>query len=62
MSNNTNVYHFPNNELQALAYLYLKNQDLSDKSPTEIYDIFINAYIELTNAKKTKKSEKYQHN
>ena len=47
MNNNINVNHFPENELQALAYLYLKNQDLSGKSPTEIYDIFINAYIDI---------------
>ncbi len=59
MNNNINVNHFPENELQALAYLYLKNQDLSGKSPTEIYDIFINAYIELCHAKKAKK---YQYN
>ena len=41
MPNNTS---FPGNSTEALAYLYVKNQDLSGKSPKELYAMFQNAY------------------
>lgn len=39
---------FPDSDLQALAMLYTKNQDLKGKSVKEIAEIYYNAYYELT--------------
>lgn len=38
---------FPRNNIEALAMLYVQNQNLSDKSPTEINTIYKNAYNEI---------------
>lgn len=38
---------FPKNEQEAIAYLYVQNQDLSGKTPTEIYDMYHAALNEL---------------
>lgn len=50
MSNNnsSNLYSFPNSDLQALAMLYTENQDLKGKTIKEIAEIYYNAYYELT--------------
>lgn len=50
MSNNNSVklVSFPDSDLQALAMLYTKNQDLKDKSVKEVAEIYYNAYYELT--------------
>lgn len=39
---------FPDSELEALAYLYVKSQDLSGKSPSEIHTMYREAYYEIT--------------
>ena len=38
---------FPDSDLQALAMLYTKNQDLKGKSVKEIAKIYYDAYYEL---------------
>lgn len=43
---------FPKNEYEAIAYLYIQNQDLSDKTPTEIYDMYHAALSELEKNRK----------
>lgn len=49
MSNESvNLHTFPNSDLQALAMLYTKNQELKGKSVKEIAEIYYNAYYELT--------------
>lgn len=35
---------FPNSEIEALALLYVQNQDLSGLTPEEIYDKYRDAY------------------
>ena len=47
-SETVNLHTFPNSDLQALAMLYTKNQDLKGKSVKEIAEIYYNAYYELT--------------
>lgn len=47
MNNNINLDAFPSNRTQALAYLYTQNQDLKDKTPTEIAKIYVSAYNEI---------------
>lgn len=43
--NNFNV--FPKTDMQALAFLYVQNQDLSGKSPAEVYETYLSAYYEI---------------
>jgi len=38
---------FPKNRLEALALLYVQNQDLKGKSPSEIQTMYFEAYYEL---------------
>lgn len=45
---------FPKNKHEALAFLYLKNQDLSGKTPEQIFDIFENVLKSLIAYSKTK--------
>lgn len=42
-----NFKTFPSNRVEALAILYLQNQDLSGKSPREIQEMFLNACEEM---------------
>lgn len=44
---------FPKNEYEAIAYLYVQNQDLSDKTPAEIYDMYRAALSELEKNRKS---------
>lgn len=62
MNNNSLILReFPSDEIEALAFLYLKNQDLSSISPTEIYNIYKNAYDEISEVKKAKRQEKFNN-
>lgn len=38
---------FPANKREALAMLYLQNQDLTGKSPAEIVDMFEDTYEQI---------------
>ena len=44
---NIHLSSFPDSDLQALAMLYTKNQDLKGKSIKEIAEIYYNAFYEL---------------
>lgn len=41
---------FPCSSYQALAFLYTQNQDLKGKTPTEITNIYLDAYEEAKTA------------
>lgn len=41
---------FPNNRFEALAMLYLENQDLSDLSPSELFAKYNEVYAEIKEA------------
>lgn len=43
---------FPNSEIEALALLYVQNQDLSGLTPEEIYDKYRDAYERMYKYKK----------
>ncbi|MEK5107042.1 hypothetical protein MHI57_09720 [Cytobacillus sp. FSL K6-0129] len=40
MSNDVNLSTFPSNRTEALTMLYLQNQNLSDKTPREIVELY----------------------
>lgn len=44
MSDKVTLSTFPASELQALALLYVQNQNLSGLTPEEIYDKYRDAY------------------
>lgn len=44
MDSKVELHTFPENEIQALALLYLQNRDLSDLSPEELYDEYKDTY------------------
>ena len=48
MSNDSQFRAFPKSETEALAYLYIKQQDLSQKTPSEIAKLYRSAYEEIT--------------
>lgn len=45
-----NFKTFPSSRTEALAMLYLQNQDLSGKSPKEIQEMFVSACKEMREA------------
>ena len=44
MSDKTDLYTFPSSEFEALALLYIQNQDLSGLTPEKVYDKYHEAY------------------
>ena len=58
--NEVTLKAFPSNELEALAMLYVQQQDLSDVTPEELLDKYQDAYNKLKAHRKAKK-ETYQH-
>ena len=47
MSDDCRLFTFPSSEYEALAMLYVKNQDLKGKSVKDIAEIYYNAYYEF---------------
>lgn len=42
---------FPSNEIEALAMLYVKNQDLTDVTPEDLLNMYDNAYETMAAAR-----------
>ena len=51
---------FPDNEIEALAMLWLQNQDLSSATPEELLDKYQDAYDKIKEHKKQKRTTKRQ--
>ena len=51
MSGNTMFNIFPSSAEEAVAMLYVQNQDLTGKTPSEIYTMFQEAYYEVRREK-----------
>lgn len=47
MADEVRLSSFPSSETEALAYLYLKNQDLTGKTPEEIQTMYYEAYYRI---------------
>lgn len=50
MSENVTFNTFPHNKVEALAMLYLQNQDLSKVTPEELLNLYVDTYEEIKNA------------
>lgn len=48
--------NFPSNKIEALAYLYVQQQDCKDMSPAAMYECYKKAYDEIKQAAKSKTS------
>ena len=51
---------FPGNETEALAMLWIQNQDLSNATPEELLDKYQDAYDKIKEHKKQKRTTKRQ--
>lgn len=45
---------FPSNEYEALAMLYIQNQDLSHMTPQELWDLYLKTYLEISHYARSK--------
>ena len=62
MPNETNLYTFPKNKLDALTMLYLKNQDLSSLTPEKLFELYEKTYQKINNHKKKLNKEQRENN
>ncbi|KAB2444955.1 hypothetical protein [Bacillus luti] len=53
MANNVDLNTFPSTKTQALTMLYLQNQDLTGKTPSELVDLYISVTEEIREAFRT---------
>lgn len=51
---------FPRNEIEALAMLYVKNQNLSGLSPEEVLDMYLDARERIRDAYADKINSQYE--
>lgn len=51
---------FPENEIQALAMLYVQNQDLSSATPEQLLDMYQEAYDKIKAHRKEKRNASKQ--
>lgn len=54
MPNDVKLESFPGSVPEALAYLYVKSQDLSGMTPTQIHTMYYEAYYEISRDRKAK--------
>lgn len=47
MAESVSLNSFPENEIEAVAYLYTQQQDLSGKTPADVYATYLDAYHEI---------------
>ena len=56
----TSVYAFPTCREEALAMLWLEHQDLTDKTPTELHDMYWAAVKEIRADYAAKRKQGFQ--
>jgi hypothetical protein len=60
MYNSESIPAFPSDFAEALAMLYLKTRDLTEKNPTEIHDMYWEANLEIRMAHKRQQDLMYK--
>ena len=61
MSSETVLSAFPDNEFEALAMLYVENQDLSGLTPEQLLDMYDDAYEKIREHHRQKRAERRQN-
>lgn len=51
--------HFPSTPYQALAMLYVQNQDTSSLTPEELYKLYMETYAKITKYAAENKNSKW---
>ena len=46
---------FPSAPVEAIAYLYVQTQDLTGKTPVQIYEMYLDAYYQILKDRNQKK-------
>lgn len=54
------LFSFPGDECEALAMLYVQNQDLTDVTPEQLLDKYQDAYEKIKSHRKEKNTAKRQ--
>lgn len=62
MSNDVTLRTFPRSSIEALAMLYVENQDLSDSTPEQILDMYQDAYERICIRNKKRNEERMFEN
>lgn len=60
MAEDVRLKSFPSDRYEALALLYMENQSLKGKTPTELLEMYWAAYKEICNEYKAYRKEKYR--
>ena len=55
----TNLRTFPDSYVEALTMLYLERQDLTDKTPEELVELYMKTYYRISDA--SSKAHKAAH-
>ncbi len=58
MSNDVNLRTFPRSFQEALAVLYVENQDLSGMTPEQVLDMYLDAYEKICARNKQRQHER----
>lgn len=58
MSDSINLSTFPSNKIDALTLLYLEQQNLSDLTPEELVDKYIEVHNKILDKFKTSRNDK----
>lgn len=56
--NDTTLYTFPANKVEALAMLYVQNQELSNRTPAYLLDLYYEAYDKIRAHEKEVRAER----
>lgn len=56
MADSVSLKAFPSNENEAIAFLYVQRQDLTGKTPEEIYTMYLEALYSITKDNNEKKA------
>jgi hypothetical protein len=59
MADDVKLSTFPSSVEEAIAMLYLKEQDLTGKTPVEIYNMYWDAYYEISKDYREKVNSKW---
>lgn len=59
MSNDVRLSTFPSSVEEEVAMLYVKGQELTGKSPVEIYNMYWKAYYEILRDQREKVNSKW---
>ena len=61
MQDNVSLKSFPSDKYEAVTMLYLQNQDLSDKTPEELFMFYMETYKQIRKYAKAHSNDDWMH-